>query len=202
MLMCDGIIVKQNRQSPYYFFETNVLRHPDSSCLWSRTGCYTWSQTSHLVNQYARFFLAQGVKPRDYVGFYLMNSPEFVFAWLGLWAIGAAPAMVNYHLGGKALRHCLGVSGATMLLVDEEEGFGERVAEVEVEKGEMRVVGMGEVRRGVEGCSGERVGDGGREGVRGDWPIAMFFTSGTTGMPKGVPFQVDRIWGVSLLEVF
>ncbi|TVY64228.1 Isopenicillin N epimerase component, partial [Lachnellula suecica] len=31
-----------------------------------------------------------------------------------------------------------------------------------------------------------------REGVRGDWPMAMFYTSGTTGMPKGVPFNIDR----------
>ena len=55
------------------------------------------------------------------MAFYLQNSPEFIFAWLGLWAVGAAPAMINYNLRGDALMHCLKISGATLLLVDKEK---------------------------------------------------------------------------------
>lgn len=40
----------------------------------------------------------------DYVSFYLSNSPEFVFAWLGLWAIGAAPAS-EFFLSFHAVLH-------------------------------------------------------------------------------------------------
>jgi len=108
-----------------------------------------------------------------------MNSPEFIFAWLGLWAIGAAPAMINYNLSGKALLHCLGVSGATVLLVDEEEALRVRVEEsrVGIEGRGMRVLVMGEeVREEIKGMSVERVEDAYREGVKGDWPMAMFYT--------------------------
>lgn len=44
-----------------------------------------------------------------------------MFAWLGLLAIGAAPAMINHNLRGDALIHCLKISGAALLLVDEEK---------------------------------------------------------------------------------
>ena len=84
--------VKTNRQSLYYLFERTALRRGNAECLWSRTGIYTWTETYDQVHRYANWFLKMGVKPGDYVAFYLGNSPEFVFAWLGLWAVGGAPS--------------------------------------------------------------------------------------------------------------
>lgn len=56
-----------------------------------------------------------------------MNSPEMIIAWLALLAIGAAPAMINYNLEGPALKHCLNISGAKLMLVDEDEACRQRV---------------------------------------------------------------------------
>ncbi|KAH6679467.1 hypothetical protein B0J14DRAFT_624532 [Halenospora varia] len=188
--------VKNNRQSLYYFFEASALRRQNVECLWSREGCYTWNQTSARANQYAHWYLDQGVKPNDYVAFYMMNSPDFIFAWLGLWAIGAAPAMINYNLAGKALLHCLKLSGAKLILVGSEPDLAGRILDslngIEGELG-MRVCVMDEVTKGeIRSASEERIEDAYREGVRGNWAMAMFYTSGTTGMPKGVPFNIDR----------
>jgi acyl-CoA synthetase (AMP-forming)/AMP-acid ligase II len=97
--------VKQNRVSLYYFFEENLKKHPNHEAIWSRTGSYTFAETSLRATQYAHWFLSLGVKPKDYVAFFLTNSPDFLFAWLGLWAIGAAPALINYNLTGK--RWCI-----------------------------------------------------------------------------------------------
>ncbi len=155
-------------------------RRANEECIWSRDGCYTWNQAYDRANQYAQWFLAQGVKPHDYVGFYLNNSPDFVFAWLGLWAVGAAPAMINYNLAGKALIHCLKVSDAKLILVDEETALRQRIedarSQIEGELG-MRICVMdsqviGEIRR----LKAERPEDSCREGVQGNWPMAMFYT--------------------------
>lgn len=182
--------------SLYYFFEDSVKRVPNNECIWSREGCYTWTQTYDRANQYAQWFLSQGVKPHDYVAFYLTNSPDFIFAWLGLWAIGAAPAMINYNLAGRALTHCLKVSGATLLLVDEDPALVGRIeearAQIEGDLGMYIRILNPEVKKDIRSRKAERPADIHREVVQGDWPMAMFYTSGTTGMPKGVPFRMER----------
>jgi acyl-CoA synthetase (AMP-forming)/AMP-acid ligase II len=172
--------VKNNRVSLYYFFEESVQRKPNDECIWSRDGCYTWQQTYDQVHRFSQWFLQQGVKPGDLVSFYLTNSAEFVIAWLGLWAIGAAPAMINYNLTGKALIHCLKVSGAKLLLVDEDL---ELVARVEDEREDieghlgMRICVLdAEAKREIRGMTAERPNDSFRKVVKGDWPMTIFYT--------------------------
>ncbi|KAI1007004.1 Isopenicillin N epimerase component 1 [Podosphaera aphanis] len=186
--------VQKNRLSLYYLFEDSVKRRLNHECIWSREGCFTWSQTYYRVNQYGNWFLSQGVQPREYVAFYLTNSPDLIFAWLGLWSIGAAPAMINYNLFGDALLHCLRISGASMLLLDKDEKVSGPVQKVRehIEKIGMVMLGMDEVKSMVSKSNSERPGDTHRMSVKGDWPIAMFYTSGTTGLPKGVAFTVER----------
>jgi acyl-CoA synthetase (AMP-forming)/AMP-acid ligase II len=206
-------IVVTNRQALYYFFEESVNRRPNDDCIWSREGCFTWAQAYERANQWAQWFLQQGVKPHDYVAFYLTNSPDFVLAWLGLWAIGAAPAMINHNLAGNALIHCLKVPKASLLLADEDPVLRARIDEekgaIEGELGMNIVVLDEQVRKDVRNQEAKRPEDALRDGIKGDWPMAMFYTrfvsctpvysmtiltknSGTTGLPKGCPYNIDR----------
>ena len=172
--------VKRNRVSLYYFFEESVKRKPNDECIWSRDGCYTWQQTYDRVHQFAQWFLQQGVQPGDLVSFYLTNSAEFLMAWLGLWAIGAAPAMINYHLAGKALLHCLKVSGAKLVLVDEDKDVVARIederANIEAQLGMNILVLDAGTKEDVRAMKAERPGDEFRKGVKGDWPMSIFYT--------------------------
>ncbi|CAG8973205.1 hypothetical protein HYALB_00006374 [Hymenoscyphus albidus] len=188
--------VKNKRQSLYYLFEEMVQKLPDHEAIGSRVGCYTYAETYKRANQYAHFFLSQGVKPKDYVAFYLTNSPDFLFAWLGLWAIGAEPAMINHNLAGKALIHCLRLSGATILLVDEDEGLRAKVegtrTSIEGELGMNILVCEEKLMGEIRSLSTDRLDDIYRQGVKGNWPRTMFYISETTGLPKGVAFQMAR----------
>lgn len=181
----------------YYVFEEQVKRRAaDYEAIWSREGCYTYPQAYDRVNQYAQWYLSQGVKPGDLVGIYLMNSPDFIFAWIGLWAIGAAPAMINYNLAGGPLVHCLKISDVKLLLVGAEPDLSARVEESrEVLERElnMKIVVMGEEARSeIYSQKAERPNDSYRREVVMGSPMAMLYTSGTTGLPKGCPFSVDR----------
>jgi acyl-CoA synthetase (AMP-forming)/AMP-acid ligase II len=69
--------------------------------------------------------LSQGIKPGDWVAVYLQNCPEFMFIWLGLWAIGCAPALINYSLTGETLKETIRNCGSSLIVVDEE--ISERV---------------------------------------------------------------------------
>lgn len=173
-------LATEKRLSLYYFFEDSVNRRLTEECIWSRDGCYTWSQAYDRVNQYAQWYLSKGIKPGDIMAFFLQNSPDFILAWIGLWAIGAAPAMINYNLSGSALIHCVKTSGAKMILVDKMPELRSRVQEVrETLEGEygMNIVVL-DAPTLLEICALEpkRPEDRYREVVQRDWPMALFYT--------------------------
>ncbi|CAD6444486.1 231988e4-728c-4915-b0b4-114580479c27 [Sclerotinia trifoliorum] len=187
---------KNNRLCLYYLFEDSVKAHPNTECIWSREGCYTWAESYDRVNQYGQWYLSQGVKPGDLVAFYLQNSPDFLFAWLGLWSIGAAPAMINHNLAGKALIHCVKVPSAKLILVDDDEELKARIEEeketLEGELGIKILVMDSSVRSEIRSTKTDRPDDVYREGVKAKSPLGLLYTSGTTGLPKGCTFHVVR----------
>lgn len=180
--------VKTKRLSCLYFFEEAVRDYPDAEAIWSREAIYSWKETHTKACQYAAYFLELGVKPGDLVAFYLQNSPEFIFAWLGLWAIGCAPAMINFNLAADALVHCLRISGAKVVIVDEEEKVRTRI---ESDRQTIEALGMqpivlsGELKSTIAVKTAERPDDSYREGLKPGFPSALLYTSGTTGLPKG-----------------
>lgn len=191
---------KDNRLSLYYLFEESVKQRPNDDCIWSRDGQFTWSQTFNKVNQYGNWFLSQGVQPNELVATCLTNSPDLIFAWLGLWSIGAAPAMINHNLTGNALLHTLKLSKAKILLVDGDEDIRLRIEQSKEQIiGEfgMRIVTLvDELKHEIYALQPKRPEDFYRLGVKDDSPIAMFYTSGTTGYPKGVLFKINRAFRV------
>jgi len=75
-----------------------------------------------MALRYADWFLEIGVRRDECVAFYLQNSAEFMFAGMGLLIINAYPAMVNFNLEGGGLAHCVRVSKAHIIVVDDELG--------------------------------------------------------------------------------
>ncbi|OBT90156.1 hypothetical protein VE02_00959 [Pseudogymnoascus sp. 03VT05] len=188
--------VAKKQASLYYLWEESALRKGNDECIWSREGCYTWTQAYDRVHQYAQWFLAEGVKPKDLVGVYLQNSPDFMLIWVALWSIGSAPALINYNLAGEALVHCLKISGATILLVDSDEALQARINESKsVIEGElnMRCVNLEDAKSVVVTLPAQRPGNELRDHVKGSDPMCLLYTSGTTGLPKGCQFNVDRM---------
>ncbi|KAF2083183.1 fatty acid transporter-like protein [Saccharata proteae CBS 121410] len=191
---------KNNRNSLWYNFEAEAKRLPPTEqAIWSRGASFTWQETHANACRYGQFLHAQGIQPGQLCAFYLQNSAPFVFSTLGSWAIGSAPALINYNLGGAGLVHCLKISGARVLLVDEDEGCRQRIEEVreEVENAGFRIVVLdAETRRGIESSEPIRPGREFRANVKGDFPMCLMYTSGSTGMPKACPFTVQRASGL------
>jgi acyl-CoA synthetase (AMP-forming)/AMP-acid ligase II len=170
--------VKQDRLSLYYFIERHAQQKGDQEALWWRTRSYTWEEAYACANQYGHFFLRQGVKPGQLVALFMRNSPDFVFAWIGLWSIGAAPALINISLTGNALLHCVKISGATILLAGGDEDAVARVvrARPDLEGIGVMVLRLDDFRDEIEMSSPVRPPDELRKDIKPMSPFGLFYT--------------------------
>ncbi|KAI0186249.1 fatty acid transporter [Xylaria flabelliformis] len=193
--------LQEKRISPYYFFEKYAQASPNTECIWWRSGSYTWGAAYARANQFAHFFLSAGVSPGDLVAFFMGNSPDFALAWMGLWAIGAAPALINHNLTKQALLHCLDIAGSKLVLADGPGELLERLDAVqeELDVAGVRIIKVADVRTQIEASPATRPPDDLRAGVMPNSPFGLFYTSGTTGLPKAciVPAVAGYTHGVS-----
>jgi len=198
LLIDTTATVKKKRQSLWYPFAQQVPKYRNELCIWSREKTYTWQQVHDQAVQWAQFFLANGVKPGDLVATYLMNNADFMVIWLGLFAIGCAPAHLNYNLKGESLVHCLNIAGVKVILVDSDAECLERfeTCREQVEK-ELGVISftvgpalLDKVHSGAVVVPGDEF----REKVVGTDPMCLLYTSGTTGLPKAAKFFVSRYY--------
>lgn len=131
--------VKAKKASGYFLFEAAAHRHPNEECIWSRQGIYTWAEAYDRVSQYGHYFQSLGVKAGQFVGLYMYNSPEFLFIWLGLLSIGAAPALINYNLASGALLHCVKISRTKILIYDSA---ADCVSRIQASEKQLREIGV------------------------------------------------------------
>ncbi|PSR77809.1 fatty acid transporter [Coniella lustricola] len=190
--------VSQKRLSPFYLFEETALARGDAEAIWSSPAlhneCLTYTETYTRVLQYANWFLApaQGVKPGDHVVLYMGNSADLMCAWLGLLAIGAAPALVNTNLAGKALLHCVEIAKASLLVMEGGEDMVDRIEGVraELEASGHKVVRLRDVKGELLALEPKRPGDELRKKAQPHSSLGLVFTSGTTGLPKAIIFPM------------
>ena len=133
------------------------------------------------VAQYANYFHTNLLLGQASVcGFYFPNSATFLFAWLGLWAVGSAPALINVSQSGSALANSLRVSGAKVVLVDGDKKVKERFegAKAEIEAMGIKIVVLGEEeKKEIEGVEEvQTVNESFRRDVKGSDPFGIFYT--------------------------
>jgi len=154
-----------------------------------------------MACRYSQFLLSQGVQPGELVAFYLINSPEFVFSYLATWAIGTAPALINYNLAGDALIHCLKLSGSKVVMVDEDAECRGRIEEsrsrIEGELGMKIIIMDQETRQMLATMEPKRPEHKYRAKLTPRSPMCLLYTSGTTGMPKAVAFDLAKTWNIT-----
>ncbi|MFN7155619.1 MAG: AMP-binding protein, partial [Acidovorax sp.] len=119
-----------------------------------------------------------GVAPGDRVAIYAANTPEYLEALHAIVWAGAVSVPVNYKLHAKELAYVLADSGARVVLVSQVLAPAAR--EAGVPDAGLLVFGSDAYRAAVTHTPME-VCDRAPDDV-----ASLFYTSGTTGRPKGV----------------
>ena len=158
----------------------------------SRSGArLNFRELNDRCNQLAQALLKQGVKQGDRVALMLMNSSEFIEAYFAIAKIGGVVVPLNWRLVADELEFILKDSGASVLIFGEE--FDDVVADLHGRGNKTDIATW--IQVGANGTHfsqdyktllNAESAEEPEVSACDDDLLFIMYTSGTTGLPKGV----------------
>jgi fatty-acyl-CoA synthase len=97
--------------------DENAAISGDAPALLSDRECLTYRALAERSNRYARWARGQGIAKGDTVCLLMPNCPEYMAIWLGITKVGGVVALLNTHLSGPSLAHCINIVEPKHLIV-------------------------------------------------------------------------------------
>ena len=161
---------------------------PDAEAIWFEGRVTTFGELDRASNQCAQALLAQGLKPGDRVGVLAKNIDDFFVLWFGCIKARVTLAPVNWRLAPPEIAFILKDARAKLLVVGEDFG-----GVVDMIVGDMPdIKGLVQFEPGHPRWPAFRDWIGSHDAsdpnlpVQPDDDVIQLYTSGTTGLPKGV----------------
>ena len=184
--------------------EEQAAVRPDSRFLYVvyQERSITYGETDRNANRFAHFFLGLGAQPGDGVAVLMNNSPQVLDVFFGIQKIGMYINTVNTALKGDGLAFIIDNSDTKYLVVDHDlldlyKSVADRTPQVKTV-----------IVNTLEAPIGFNVPDGMldlKDAYNKDLPLTkpgiefdennlliLMYTSGTTGLPKGVVSRYNR----------
>lgn len=166
-------------------FRRSVQTYSDRPAL--ATGCEAGIDYAGLYRQVralAHWMRADlGLRPGDRVTLAMKNRVEYAQSMLAAWHAGLCAVPVNSKLHPNEIDYVLRDSASRLCLTDASLYDGLRSVAGAHEGAQLVDVGASRYAQALAGpLAGEDIGPG----HGGDTPAWLFYTSGTTGRPKGV----------------
>lgn len=168
---------------------------------------FSFGEISRLSKKLAASLYKMGIRKGDFVMLIMKRRAEYWITYPALHRLGAVAIPATHMLTKKDVAYRNNAAGVKMIIAAQDENILEHVdaAMADSPTLEHRVL-LGGVREGWE--SFDELLSEGDEGfvppVRagGDDPMLMFFTSGTTGMPKMVLHDFNYPLGHIITAVY
>ena len=145
-----------------------------------------YAELANMVQSCAAWLQDNGVAPGDHIGIFMKNTPEYLTVFYGIWAAGAVAVPINGKLHPKEADWILENAEAKFVFCCE--GLGAALSEIECCV-HVFVPALGDFKDGRSFHIVDRHSD----------DLAwLFYTSGTTGRPKGVMITHGMICQMAL----
>ena len=145
-----------------------------------------YAELANMVQSCAAWLQDNGVAPGDHIGIFMKNTPEYLAVFYGIWAAGAVAVPINGKLHPKEADWILENAEAKFVFCCE--GLGAALSEIECCV-PVFVPALGDFKDGRSFQIVDRHSD----------DLAwLFYTSGTTGRPKGVMITHGMIGQMAL----
>lgn len=169
-------------------FQQQAERTPEAIALIDGPSQYTYAELNAKANQLARVLQAHGVSRERFVGCYLHRTPAITLYLLAILKAGGAYILLDPELPPKRLQYLITNAEPTLIVADESIAAS-------AAHGASQVVSVGDMERAAQ------TQDTANLPPASDLDSAayMAYTSGSTGLPKGVVITqrsvVNHSWG-------
>ena len=194
-----------------HFCAQHAAEDGNRPALSDERGTTSWSELNSRTNQLFHALRAQGLQPGDAIAVFAGNCREYFEVLLAATHAGLLCVPVNWHFTAEELAYVVSDSGAKLLFV--EERFAD-IAREAVARDETPDLNATVQIRGEPGdftpyedvLTGHSADEPEDQSLGGP----MFYTSGTTGRPKGVrsstynagaPLEVLSMMGAGLSQM-
>jgi len=144
----------------------------------------TYKELYYMAMLFSKKIIEKGVRPSDRVLLFYRNSLEFYVAYFGAWQAGAVVAPLNIFLRERELNHILKDSDPALIITstDKVDFFVESGVPIFTQEDMELTCGVPDVLPDFE-----------IKALGPDDLAALLYTSGTTGLPKGVMLSSKNI---------
>lgn len=172
--------------------EERAASSKDKTFLYFRDKQVSYKELNNTSNRVSNGFLELGINKGDHISVMLPNCPEYLYSWFGLAKIGVVHVPINNLYKGEFLRYVIDHSDSRAIIIHEQ--FLERLKLIENDLPKLEKVIL------VDGASSSvskfevipfeqliKSSDTNPGIDVGQYSVdAIVYTSGTTGLPKGV----------------
>ena len=166
--------------------ETSALTYPDHPGIIHGERTLTYAEWWDRARKVAAVLAELGARPGDRVALLLPNSSEFLESLYGTLAAGCVVVPINTRLHPKEYSYILEQSGSRALIF--HEAYDEGVASLDIDRTATSLIRVGGGSNPGAVSYRDAVGAAGAADLVETDPDALawlFYTSGTTGRPKG-----------------
>lgn len=156
---------------------------PDHPMVVTPQGEHSFSQVDAAARHFAARLAQQGVGPGDHVALIAGNGVAFLVAWFGINLRGAVAVTLNNQLQADGLRYSVRQCEARLLVVDRE-WYDSRHAQLDGGQRSLPLVLIEDDASFLDSLSDFAMAEPLR--VQDHEAATIMYTSGTTGLPKGV----------------
>lgn len=161
--------------------EAQASRYPHHAALVCEGITYSYSEMNTRANQLAHYLISQQVGPDQAVGIFMERTADVVIAMLAVLKAGGAYVQIDPSYPKDRVQYMIQSSGMRVLITQDKLA-------ADIDPQGVSVLDYDRDRRRYDSLSGEN------PAIRTtpEHLMYMIFTSGTTGMPKGVGVELRQ----------
>ena len=173
--------------------------YPDNTAIVQGGYRLSYLKFEARVNRLANALQKRGVRAHDHIALWMTNGPQMLEAMFAAFKLGAGLVPINFRLHPHEIAYIIDNSQASTLFTTEE--FDKSVSDIrDLILGVQHFITTGPTSKeshNYESLLAEEEESFSDVDVHPDDVAWLFYTSGTTGRPKGAMLTHQNLWGMT-----